>query len=153
MLFSITLPDWSSQEKSFADTVASSPYTLLYFYPKDNTSGCTVEAHDFSALLPDFLSHFVSIIGVSKDNHLSHCSFIEKEWLQIPLISDPEWILHKQFGAVWEKSMYGKKYIGTLRSSFLLDRKGSVLHQRSNVKPLWHAQEILSYISTHLDSF
>ena len=80
---------------------------------------------------------------MSKDSHKSHCNFMNKHGLRFPLISDPEWLLHKQFGAVGEKSLYGKKYIGTIRSTYILDQKGAVLHQWTNVKAGGHAEKVL----------
>jgi peroxiredoxin Q/BCP len=150
MIVSISSPNGSQDMVEFSHIIWRQSYTVLYFYPKDNTSGCTLEAQEFDALRTWFADRGVQIIGVSKDSHKSHCSFIEKHWLWIPLISDPEWLLHKQFGAVGEKSMYGKKYIGTIRSTFLLDSSWNVVYHWPNVQARWHAQEVLDYITTHL---
>lgn len=151
MLVWITLPDMSEKLVKFAEIIAMKPYTILYFYPEDNTSWCTLEAKEFTWLLPAFTRNSVQIVWVSKDGHRSHCWFIEKHGLDIPLISDPEWILHNQFGTVGEKSMYGKKYMGTIRSTVLLDSHGTIVHQRSNVEAPWHAQIVLDYVSEYLN--
>lgn len=150
MIVWLTLPDRSEKSVDFSAILSQKPYTVLYFYPKDNTSWCTVEAKEFTQLLSEFSRYDVQVIWVSKDSHKSHCGFIEKQGLEIPLISDPEWLLHNQFGAVGEKSMYGRKYMWTIRSTFILDTHGTIVHQRSNVKAWWHAQVVLDYVSTHL---
>ncbi len=150
MHLSVTFPDWSDKTMSLDDFLGKYSYTILYFYPRDNTSGCTIEAKDFSRLLSDFRSHNVQVVGVSKDSHQSHCKFMDKHGLLFPLISDPEWLLHNQFGAVGEKSLYGKKYTGTIRSTFVLDNRGKTIHQRTNVKVKWHAEEVLDYIMQNL---
>ncbi len=103
--------------------LAQSRYTLLYFYPKDDTPGCTREGIDFSLKQKDFQMRDIQVIGVSQDSHTSHCSFHSKYNLTIPLISDPDHELHNdtRFRVWGEKTMYGKKYMGTVRSTFLLD--------------------------------
>lgn len=150
MIVSLTQIDGSMYSIDFSDLLKKNPYTILYFYPKDNTSGCTLEAQEFTQFIQDFANYGIQVVGVSKDSHKSHCSFIEKYWLRIPLISDPEWVLHKQFGTVGEKSMYGKKYIGTIRSTFLLDDSWKVIHQWLNVSARWHAQIVLDYIADNI---
>ena len=132
----------------FAILLWRAKYTILYFYPKDNTSGCTIEAKEFTDLIDRFAYVGAQIIGVSKDTYRSHCNFIEKHWLKITLISDPELSLHKQFDALWEKSMYGKKYIGTLRNTYLLDTTGTIIHSRLTVSAVGHAQHVLDYIGS-----
>lgn len=101
--------------------LSSSPRTLLYFYPKDNTPGCTLEAQDFTRLKGEFAALGIQIIGVSKDSESSHAKFRDSCHLGIPLISDESSELHEQFGVIGEKKNYGKVYIGTIRSTFLLD--------------------------------
>jgi len=95
-------------QTTLSDLLKKSKQTILYFYPRDNTPGCSLEARDFSTHLKTFLDQGIQIIGVSKDSEVSHCKFIEKQELTIPLISDPELTLHKQFGARGEKNNYGK---------------------------------------------
>jgi thioredoxin-dependent peroxiredoxin len=99
-----------------------SPLTLLYFYPKDDTPGCTLEAQDFTRLVPDFAELGIQIVGVSKDSEVSHAKFCNKYDLGLTLISDEDGSLHEQFGIIGEKKNYGKVYIGVIRSTFLLDQ-------------------------------
>ena len=130
--------------------ISASPYTILYFYPKDNTPGCSLEARTFSSLLPEFEQRGVQIIGVSRDSSASHCSFISKQALTIGLITDAELTLHRQFAARGEKKNYGKIYEGTIRSTFLLDSKGQILKERRNVKATGHAERVLKEIQSIL---
>jgi peroxiredoxin Q/BCP len=112
---------------------------ILYFYPKDNTPWCTIEANDFSRLKDDFDALWYSIVWVSKDNIQSHQRFRENQCIQFPLISDTSLVLHNQFSTLGEKTMFGKKYTWTIRSTFVLDTTGSILHERRNVKTKNHA--------------
>lgn len=121
----------------------NSPLTLLYFYPKDDTPGCTLEAQDFTRLVPDFAKLGIQIIGVSKDSETSHEKFCNKYDLGITLISDVSGDLHEQFGVVGEKKNYGKVYIGTIRSTFLLDQTWKILQEWRNVKAAGHAEKVL----------
>ena len=114
---------------------------LLYFYPKDDTSGCTAEACEFRDTMPRFTG--VKVVGVSPDSPKSHRKFIEKYQLNFPLLADEEKKLAEAVGVWVEKSMYGKKYMGVERSSFLIDEKGNVAAVWRKVKPLGHAQEVL----------
>jgi peroxiredoxin Q/BCP len=114
--------------------LTESQYTLLYFYPKDDTPGCTLEAQDFTRLKNEFEKHGIQIIGVSKDSETSHAKFCNKFNLGIQLISDEEEALHKQFNVIGEKKNYGKIYIGVIRSTFLLDQDGNILKEWRNVK-------------------
>jgi peroxiredoxin Q/BCP len=102
--------------------LANSPLTLLYFYPKDDTPGCTLEAQDFTRLVPEFAELGIQIVGVSKDSEVSHAKFCNKYDLGLTLISDEDGSLHEQFGVIGEKKNYGKVYIGVIRSTFLLDQ-------------------------------
>lgn len=97
-------------ETEFTDLLQQAKQTLLYFYPQDETPGCTLEAITFTLYIQTFLDAGIQVVGVSKDSSESHCRFIEKDGLQIPLISDTDLTLHKQFGARGEKNMYGKIY-------------------------------------------
>lgn len=101
--------------------LSASEKTLLYFYPKDDTPGCTLEAQDFTRLVSDFAKLGIQIIGVSRDSEASHEKFCNKYSLGIKLISDESGELHEQFGVIGEKKNYGKVYIGVIRSTFLLD--------------------------------
>ena len=135
---------------SLKDLLSQSPYTLLYFYPRDNTPWCTVESQDFSHLIYDFAACNVQLMGVSKDSHESHCKFIDKHSLTITLVSDEDLALHKKYGAWWEKKMYGKTYEGVIRSTFLLDSTWTIIHSWKNVRAKWHAALVLDYVSSSL---
>jgi len=123
--------------------LSTSPQTLLYFYPKDDTPGCTLEAQDFTRLVPDFAKLGIQIIGVSKDSESSHENFCNKYSLGITLISDESGELHEQFGVIGEKKNYGKVYIGVIRSTFLLDSTGNIVKEWRNVKATGHAEKVL----------
>jgi peroxiredoxin Q/BCP len=115
---------------------------VLYFYPKDDTSGCTKEAQDFTLLAPDFAAAGVKVVGVSRDDHKSHEKFIGKYDLAVPLATD-DGALSEAFGTWVEKSMYGRKYMGMERATFLMDGAGTVLRAWRKVKVPGHAAEVL----------
>lgn len=117
---------------------------LLYFYPKDNTPGCTLENKDFSCLKNDFLEIWIKIFWVSKDAIDLHKKFIEKQFLKNDLISDVTLELHKELGAYWEKNNYWKKVMWVIRSTFLFDKEWTLIKEWKNVKATWHAQRILN---------
>lgn len=116
---------------------------VLYFYPKDNTSGCTQEACDFRDNF-NRLTPKAVVIGVSPDSIKSHLKFKENHSLNFILLSDPEHTLSEAFGAWGEKSMYGKKYMGIIRSTFILDENGTILHEWKKVKVKGHVDDVLS---------
>ncbi|MFM8376517.1 MAG: peroxiredoxin [Phenylobacterium sp.] len=119
---------------------------VLYFYPKDDTSGCTKEAQDFSALSADFAAAGASVLGVSKDSVASHGKFTAKYGLSVPLASDPEGAALEAYGAWVEKSMYGRKYMGIERSTFLVDGGGVIRRIWRKVKVPGHAAEVLAAV-------
>ncbi len=116
---------------------------LLYFYPKDDTSGCTVQACAFRDTLPQIESAGAVVIGVSPDGVDSHRKFKEKHDLNFPLLADEEHALAEAFGVWKEKSMYGRKYWGVERSTFLIDEEGKVEKEWRNVTPQGHAEAML----------
>lgn len=116
---------------------------VLYFYPKDDTSGCTKEAQEFSALAGDFAAAGIAVLGVSKDTVASHGKFAAKYGLKVPLGSDPEGATVEAYGAWVEKSMYGRKYMGIDRSTFLIDGAGVIRRVWRKVKVPGHAAEVL----------
>lgn len=116
--------------------------TIVYFYPKDDTPGCTVEACEFRDNLPKFKG--AKVIGVSPDSAKSHTKFIGKFSLNFPLLADTDKSLCEACGVWVEKSMYGKKYMGVDRTTFLLDENGIVEKVWSKVKPQGHAEEVLA---------
>ena len=116
---------------------------VLYFYPKDDTSGCTREAQDFTALAGDFKSAGVRVIGVSRDPMKKHEKFIDKYGLSVPLASDEDGRISDAFGTWVEKSMYGRKYMGMERATFLIGGDGRVARAWRKVKVPGHAAEVL----------
>jgi peroxiredoxin Q/BCP len=123
-------------------SLAGKPY-VIYFYPKDDTPGCTKEAISFSCLKAEFDKIGVPVIGVSKDSVASHGKFRKKHDLAITLASDEEGKTIEAFGAWVEKSMYGKKYMGIDRSTFLVDKEGRIAKAWRNVKVPGHAEAVL----------
>lgn len=123
-------------------------YVVVYFYPKDKTSGCTVESQDFRDLRNQFKKLNCEIIGVSRDSLKSHKSFIEKESLNFPLISDPDEVMCKAYDVMKEKSMYGRKYMGIERSTFLIGPNGELLKEWRKVKVPGHAQEVYDFLKS-----
>ena len=126
------LPDTYGKQVCLKDFKGK--WLILYFYPKDNTSGCTKEAVDFTMLKDKFASLNAEIIGISKDKPETHQKFIQKHDLGIMLLSDTEKTVHKQYGAWGEKKNYGKITEGTIRSTFIIDPEGVVRHKWHNVK-------------------
>jgi thioredoxin-dependent peroxiredoxin len=116
---------------------------VLYFYPKDDTSGCTREAQDFTALAPEFKKVGVKVVGISRDPMKSHEKFIGKYSLAVPLVSDEDGRISKDFGTWVEKSMYGRKYMGMERATYLIGADGRVLKAWRKVKVPKHAEEVL----------
>jgi peroxiredoxin Q/BCP len=117
---------------------------VIYFYPKDDTSGCTAEAIDFNGLRAKFAAAGATIIGVSPDNATSHDKFKHKHDLKIALAADPERSAIEAYGVWKEKSMYGRKYFGVERSTFLVDRNGRIAKVWRKVKVPGHADEVLA---------
>ena len=117
---------------------------VLYFYPKDDTTGCTREAKDFSALADEFEKAGTWILGVSKDKPASHARFVDKHGLGIRLASDLDGSACEAFGTWVEKSMYGRKYMGIERATFLVNRDGTIQRIWRRVKVPGHAEEVLA---------
>ncbi|MEA1014938.1 peroxiredoxin [Sphingosinicella sp. LY1275] len=117
---------------------------VLYFYPKDDTSGCTAEAQAFTALADDFAQEGTWLLGVSKDDAKKHRKFIDKYDLKVPLATDADGSVCEAFGTWVEKSMYGRKYMGIERATFLIDRDGVVKRVWRKVKVPGHAEEVLA---------
>ncbi|WP_298673021.1 peroxiredoxin [uncultured Sphingomonas sp.] len=116
---------------------------VVYFYPKDDTTGCTREAQDFSALAADFAQAGVALLGVSKDSPKRHGNFIAKYGLTVPLASDEDGAACEAFGVWVEKSMYGRKYMGIERATFLFGKDGKLAREWRKVKVAGHAAEVL----------
>ena len=119
-------------------------FVILYFYPKDDTPGCTIEANDFNKLLPQFKKLNCEVFGVSKDNLKSHDKFREKYKLKFDLLSDEELTVLKKFKVWAKKKFMGREFMGILRTTFLIDKKGKILKIWENVKVKDHAIEVLN---------
>ena len=117
-------------------------WVVLYFYPKDNTPGCTTEACDFTASIDDFSNIDAEIIGVSPDSPESHQKFIKKHLLKQTLLSDTEKEVLQMYGVWREKSMYGKSYLGVVRSTFLIDPKGKITKFWDKVRVKGHVDDV-----------
>ena len=122
-------------------------WVVLYFYPKDNTPGCTIEAVDFTALKAEFERLGATIIGVSPDSERSHQGFTEKHQLSVILLSDPERSILKAYGAWQDKYLYGRSFLGVVRSTVLIDPEGKIVHHWPNVSAKGHAQEVLDLLA------
>lgn len=119
---------------------------VLYFYPKDDTPGCTREAQDFSAHLGDFAAAGAAVVGVSKDPPAKHRKFADKYSLTVPLASDEEGAVMEALGAWVQKSMYGKTYMGIDRSTFLFDAQGTLVRAWRKVRVPGHVEEVLEAV-------
>ncbi len=124
----------------------TSKYTIIYFYPKDDTPGCTKEAIDFSSKIEVLKKNDISIYGISKDSSEKHMKFINKHGLKFDLITDESGRLCEKFNVWVEKSMYGKKYMGIQRATFLIDSNQTIINVWRNVKVKNHADEVLNFI-------
>ena len=120
---------------------------VLYFYPKDDTSGCTKEAQDFTELAGDFAKAGAKVVGLSRDAMKKHDKFIAKYDLKVPLASDEDGAISDAFGTWVEKSMYGRKYMGMERSTFLIGKDGRVAKAWRKVKVPGHAAEVLKAVT------
>jgi len=119
---------------------------VLYFYPRDNTPGCTLEAQEFQAALPKLKRMGAAVLGVSKDSIASHCKFADKFKLSFPLLSDPEAEVIDAYGAWGEKNMYGKKIEGILRTTVVIDGNGKVARVFPGVKVKGHVEAVLEAV-------
>jgi len=134
--------DQDSKERKLADYKGKK--LVLYFYPKDNTSGCTAEACNLRDHFQEFKNENMEILGISPDKEKSHQNFIQKHNLPFPLIADTEKKIMKDYGVWGEKKMYGKTYMGVLRSTFIIDEKGKIEKIFEKVKTKEHTAQIFS---------
>ena len=125
---------------------------ILYFYPKDNTSGCTTQAQGYTELKPGFDAKDAVVIGISKDSPASHRRFIDKQGLDLILLSDPDHKVNELYDVWKEKSMYVKKYFGTVRSSFLISPEGVILKSGEKVKPKLDPETMLKALDALQDT-
>jgi peroxiredoxin Q/BCP len=133
----------TASDGSTVDLSAPGQPLVVYFYPKDDTSGCTREAQDFTALADDFAKAGVKVVGVSRDPMKSHEKFIGKYGLAVPLVSDEDGRISEAFGTWVQKSMYGRKYLGMERATYLVGADGRILKAWRKVKVPNHAEEVL----------
>jgi peroxiredoxin Q/BCP len=138
----------SASDGSSVDLGTPGQTLVLYFYPKDDTSGCTREAQDFTALAPEFAKVGAKVLGVSRDPMKKHEKFIDKYDLAVPLVSDEDGRISDAFGTWVEKSMYGRKYMGMERATYLIGADGKVLKAWRKVKVPGHAEEVLKAART-----
>ena len=135
------LPSTNKKDYSLKDSIGK--YVVIYFYPKDDTPGCTIETNDFNKLLPKFKKLNCDILGISKDNLKSHDKFREKYKIKFDLLSDEEIKVLKKYKVWGKKKFMGREFMGIIRSSFLIDKKGQILKVWNNVKVKDHAKEVL----------
>ena len=138
--------DVDGTEKEYSLNDFKGQKVILYFYPKDNTSGCTQEACDFRDNI-NRLTNFATVIGVSPDSIKSHLKFKDKQSLNFILLSDPEHKLAEAFNVWTEKSMYGRKYMGIERSTFVLDENLNIIKEWRKVKVKGHVDEVIEYLN------
>ena len=120
---------------------------VLYFYPKDMTPGCTLESCGFRDHIEKFQAHNTQVLGVSRDSVESHLKFTTKHQLPFPLLADVDGTICKVYGVLQEKSMFGKKYLGSVRSTFLIDERGRLQQMWPKVNAIGHVQTVLKSIS------
>ena len=143
-------PDFTLKDKEGKEVRLSSLFgkrIVLYFYPKDNTPGCTRQACAFAGAYKEFEARDVIVIGISKDSVASHQKFADKQSLPLILLSDPELDAIKKFGVWQEKKMCGKVSMGVVRTTFIIDKEGKIERVMKNVKPDTNAAEILEYLN------
>ena len=136
-----TLP--STNKKNFTLNENLGKYVVLYFYPKDDTPGCTIETNDFNKLLPKFKKLDCEVFGVSKDSIKSHDKFREKYKIKFDLLADEEFNVLKKYKVWGKKKFMGREFMGIIRSTFLIDKKGKILKTWNDVKVKDHAKEVL----------
>ena len=137
----ISTPSTSKKKYSLKDSFGK--YVVLYFYPKDNTPGCTIETNDFNKLLANFKKLDCEVYGISKDNLDSHDKFRHKYNIKFDLLADEELKLLKKYKVWGKKKFMGKEFMGIIRSTYLIDKKGKILKTWTNVKVKDHAKEVL----------
>ncbi|MDF2378939.1 MAG: peroxiredoxin [Candidatus Gracilibacteria bacterium] len=135
-------------EKSWSKKDFEGIWTVLYAYPKDMTSGCTIEAHDFTKNLKKFQKLSAQVLGISPDDIKSHNKFCDKDGITFPLLSDPEKKLLSTLGIWIEKSMYGRKYMGVNRSTWIISPTGKIVKEWNKVKVPGHVDEVLETLKS-----
>ena len=140
------LPSTNKKEFSLKDSLGN--FVVLYFYPKDDTTGCTIETNDFNKLLPKFKKLNCEILGISKDNLKSHDKFRDKYKIKFDLLADEEIKVLKKYKVWAKKKFMGREFMGILRTTFLIDNKGKIIKIWKNVKVKDHAKEVLNKLNT-----
>ena len=135
------LPSTSKDKYSLKDSIGK--YVVIYFYPKDDTPGCTIETNDFNKLLSKFKKLECEVYGISKDNLKSHDKFRDKYKIKFDLLSDEELTVLKKYKVWGKKKFMGREFMGVLRTTFLIDKKGKIIKIWDNVKVKDHAKEVL----------
>lgn len=136
----------NQDEQEICDDDFKGKWLVLYFYPKDNTPGCTLEARNFTYYEDEFNKLNTKVIGISPDSCESHRKFSDKHNLTVTLLSDPEHIVLEKFGVWKPKKLYGREFLGVVRSTFLIDPKGIIRHIWNKVKVQGHIQEVIEKI-------
>ena len=139
-----TLCDQNGQEVKLSDYLGKK--VILYFYPKDNTAGCTKQACGYSEKIEDFHVENCEVIGISKDTVASHKRFEEKQNLKITILADPELEVIRQYDVYHEKNMYGKKVMGVVRTTYLIDEQGMIVFAKEKVKAASNADDMLELL-------
>ena len=142
MPYSFTLTDHTGNVFQAAQRLP----LIVYFYPKDNTPGCSTEATEFSSLYNDFKALGYEIVGISRDSVASHQKFVCKLDIPFALLSDPDETVCRQFNVMKEKNMYGKKVWGIERSTFVLDKQGKIVQEWRKIKAAGHAECVLAWV-------
>jgi peroxiredoxin Q/BCP len=135
------LPSTSKDKYSLKDSIGK--YVVIYFYPKDDTPGCTIETNDFNKLLSKFKKLECEVYGISKDNLKSHDKFRDKYKIKFDLLADEELTVLKKYKVWGKKKFMGREFMGVLRTTFLIDKKGKIIKIWDNVKVKDHAKEVL----------
>ena len=146
--YNFTLQETDGMNVSLDDFKGQS--VVIYFYPKDNTSGCTTEATEFRDLYDEFKKLNTIILAISRDSLKSHAKFREKQNLPFLLLSDKDEEVHKLFDVMKLKKMYGKEYMGVERSTFIINKDGELIKEFRNVKAKGHAEEVLKFIKQEM---
>jgi len=143
-----TLPSTNQNDYSLKNSIDK--YVVLYFYPKDDTPGCTIEANDFNKLLAKFKKLDCEIYGISKDDLKSHAKFRDKYKIKFDLLADEEIKVLKKYKVWGKKKFMGREFMGIIRTTFLIDKKGKILKIWKNVKVKDHAKEVLETLKTFI---
>ena len=146
--FNFTLPSTNQNDYSLKNSIDK--YVVLYFYPKDDTPGCTIEANDFNKLFAKFKKLDCEIYGISKDGLKSHAKFRDKYKIKFDLLADEEIKVLKKYKVWGKKKFMGREFMGIIRTTFLIDKKGKILKIWKNVKVKDHAQDVLETLKTFI---